>query len=544
MKTKRLLIALLCLLIPIAARGIWYYRGFPSRPQQINSPDYQKILITHPTLSTPAVEIDSLIDSNELQKRVIFDLSHRNQFTYDEVEALRNNLIWRNVEVISSEDGHDLTSQLTKADAFVILAPTSYFELYEIEAIEEFVDRGGRLLVVADPTRSFSEYEEGREESVILTNEILQPFRLSFRNDYVYNLQKNEGNFRNIFVQSAENHPLNNEIEELVFYASHSLDNRTKTVFSAGPGAQSSLEDREETVSVASVDKSGNVLAIGDMTFITTPYNQIADNDLLIKNIADFLINGDRQIQISDFPNLFRQNIGIILGENLQLEPDLISVISDIKDQYAQDDLEVEILEAEQENYDLIYLGIYPPEGDLDEFAGKLGILFDIGPSGDPLSLTPIPTPTKIFTTTPEVNDFEEAGGIFPSDDETIDSRTLIEDSQTYIPGIGNIPEGKFGIIAIKQEENQNNILFLSSDEDNAADLLALLLDDSLFGCLSTDLIAICEQDSFSYSSDYPDEEPTDPNWEELSEESDLLLDEVTPTPTHSVSPEPDQDSF
>ena len=404
------------------------------------------------------------------------------------------------------------------------------------------MNRGGRLLVVADPTRSFSEYEEGREESVILSNEILQPFRLAFRNDYVYNLRINEGNFRNIFVQPVENHSLTKGIEELVFYASHSLDNRTEMIFSGGPGAQSSLEDREETVSVASIDNSGNVLAIGDMTFMTTPYNQIADNNLLIENIAYFLINGERQIQISDFPNLFRRNIGIILDKNLKLEPDLVSVISEIKEQYARDDINVEILEAKQDGYDLVYLGIYPPEGELDKMVGKFGIRFETDFSSDLSSSTPTPSPAQISTPKPDVDAVEEEEEILPLNDELADSEIPSEDSLFYIPGIGNIPEGKFGIIAINQENSHINLILLASNQENAIDLLALLLDEFLFDCLSTDLVAICEQYPFSSKYDDPYEDPSDSSWEELPEETDLLLDEATPTPTLSVSPEPEQD--
>ena len=533
MKFKRLLLAFLCLLLPIGIRAFWYYRGLPNRNRQVEIPNYQEILILHPVLSTPLAETNQTNVSSHVKKRILFDFSHRNQFTYDEIESLRNNLIWRSAEVVSLEYEEDLAPQLTKADAFVILAPTSFYSPYEIELIEEFVHRGGRLLVVADPTRSFSEYESGREESVILTNEILQPFQLAFRNDYVYNLRINEGNFRNIFVQPAEEHSLSSGISELVFYTSHSLDSRATMVFTSSQGSQSSLEDREKTVSVASLDKSGDVLALGDMTFMTSPYNHIADNNLLIQNIADFLMNGSREIQLADFPNLFRRNIGIILNEDFELVAHLISIISDIKYQYAQDDIDVAIIESSSKDFDLIYLGTYPPDGDIKKISDQMGINFD--------SSSATTTPTVVPTRTPEPESEAEFDGYDSSSGlyESINSESQSNESYIYIPELGNIPAGKFGIVILNVDKNRVNLLLLGNSKENAVDLLAFLLNESLYNCLSTDFVAICEQDSFGSFYDDEYSEPLDSDWEELEYETDYLTPEpaFTQTPTPSSAP-------
>ena len=288
MRIKRLALALGCLILPFLLRGLWFYRGVYLPSNKVNSPDFSEFSVIQPPLSTaPAFEP---ISSGQ-GKRILFDQAHNNKYTLAEIETLRNQLLQQGAEILEAKPKSNLSELLKGTDAYVIITPTDFFTEKELQAVEDFVNRGGRLLVIADPTRSFSEYDTEREESVILTNEILKPFQISFRNDYVYSLTKNEGNYRNIYVKPADNNLLTNNVNNLVFYAAHSLETLSGVILTGDETSLSSLDDQGSKLPVAALDESGNVLVIGDMTFMSTPYNEVADNYQLIINISSFLID-------------------------------------------------------------------------------------------------------------------------------------------------------------------------------------------------------------------------------------------------------------
>lgn len=518
MKRQRLLIALICLLLPILLRTLWYYRGFYFGNSNIQTPDYSAFSVAQPTLSTPAaVEYTS-----STQKAVVlFDQAHFNNYTTAEIESLRNQILAMGAEVVILDGQSDLPDQIKKADAFVIITPTIEYSSEEIEAVEEFVHRGGRLLVIADPTRSYSEYDTEREESVILVNDILQPYLLSFRNDYVYNLSHNEGNYRNTYVYPTGKTDLTSSISELVFYAAHSLDINSQKIIIGEDSTLSSLDDMGGELPVAALDSSGNVLAIGDMTFMTNPYYQVSDNFQFVQNIGNFLINGDRVRNLYDFPNLFNQTIAIQLNSGITLDQDLLTEVADIKKSYSREDLEVILSEQAEAGFDRIVLGTYPPDEDLYEEIEDFGIIFD--------NTHPTSTPT-------------------PAEDESTEDQaeSLIETNNGYnggkvtgryyqVPGIGNIPTKGFGFILFKQDEEGDSLFFLADSQENATVLLHLLVSGSLDKCLVTDTIAVCEQNAVATLEET--EEFFD--YDILEEGEEEGSPEYTTTPEPSPTPTP-----
>jgi hypothetical protein len=478
MKKQRLLIGLICLALPILLRTVWFYHGIYLGNPDVRIPEYDALSIPQPALSTlPAPEPAS----NSKKVTVLFDQAHVNKFTLAEIEPFRNYLLSQGAEILSMDYADALASLLKKSDAFVIITPTKEYSDQDIEAIEEFVLRGGRLVVVADPTRSYSEYDTEREESVILANAILQSFDLSFRNDYVYNLTHNEGNFRNVYVHPAGYSEITQGAKEMVFYSAHSLESNSGNVLVGEESTLSSLDDKGGNLPVAVLDVSGNVLALGDMTFMTNPYYQVSDNYRLVQNIVEFLISGIRKKTLSDFPNLFKQPITVRLNVGITLDQDLLLAIADLKDVYSRDDLTVTMDEQTVGASDRILIGIYPPGDDLNPFTDSFGIDFNPGKSTN----TPVPMPTG----TPQVTE--------ESKKAVEKSKTLLTNSYN-VPGIGLVPSQGFGFILLKQTQGGIEVAFLADSQKNAVELLNLLVKGSLQGCLTTDTIAVCEQKSIS----------------------------------------------
>jgi hypothetical protein len=528
-KQQNLWIALIFLLMPLLFRGMWFYHGFYFGNSDIQMPDYQSLSVVQPTISTA---IPGYYADQNHKTTVLFDQAHNNQYTLVEIEPLRNQLILAGAEVVSFEPKNNLAEQLKKADAFVIITPTNDFSSVEIEAMEEFVHRGGRLLVIADPTRSFSEYDKEREESVMLTNEILQPFLLSFRNDYAYNLTHNEGNYRNIYVYPSSRNDLTKSISELVLYAAHSLDIYSEQVLSGEETTLSSLDDASNELPLAALDVSGNVLAIGDMTFLTSPYYQVSDNFQFVRNVADFLIDGNRNRNLYDFPNLFKGNIALKLASDITFDKELLAVITDVKNTYSQDDINVELQDEIDPEINSIVLGIYPPDNELNNEIIAFDIQFN--------ELTPTSTPSPTEEITPDST--LAASEATENNNEKESAYGNKAEEYFQVPGFGKIPSKGFGFILLKQGENHNSLYLLADSQENAVALLGLVAGGSLKNCLVNDTIAICEQDAIEKS--IPLSESEEDIGKDLIPDQASLQTTATPqpdlTPTATESPTPE----
>ena len=147
MKKNMLWIALAALIIPILARGLWFYRGFPNQPE-ISTPDYQALTISQPPLGTRNIETDI----NQTSGVVLFDYGHANLYQPAEVQSLKEAIEMRGGQVETISDAASLEYKLKYAGTYTVLSPTSSFSADEIRIIQAFIQRGGRLLVFTDAT--------------------------------------------------------------------------------------------------------------------------------------------------------------------------------------------------------------------------------------------------------------------------------------------------------------------------------------------------------------------------------------------------------
>lgn len=520
MKNKRLFIAILFFVLPFMMRGLWFYRGIYLPANHETSPDFSEFSVIQPALSTlPAYEGIK----NGGGKRILFDQAHNNQYSLAEIESLRGLLLNHGAKIFELHPKENLPEMLKNADAFITITPNDFFSKPELKAIEDFVGRGGRLLVIADPTRSVSESDRDREKSVNLANEILEPFRVSFRNDYVYSLVNNEGNYRNIHVQPAGSHPLTTKLSNLVFYASHSVAALDNQILNGDETSLSSLDDQGARHPVAALDESGNVLVIGDMTFMTTPYFQVADNYQLIINISEFLLEHDRSRTLADFPYLFTRPVGVLLGEGIVLDKDLLPAIAGLKEKLAANGFPLAILEERQAGFDHIIIGTYPPNDQLRVYTDAMGLDF-----GDNKAA---PTPTQIPTQISEE---------VPVTPEIPVKTAAAEDQGFTIPGFGKIPSQGFGFLLLEQKSDHVTLIILADSQKNAVNLLELLARGSLEICLANDTIAVCEQDAVLSQTIVENATPEPTEEASLEEESTGAEDAYTPTPTlPAVTPTP-----
>jgi hypothetical protein len=283
---NRLLILLAVLLVVVLGRAVFFHAGV------YNAPSLESVLPAEPAKplapSVESPEVDSTSDAaaseepgtetDEERAIVAVDVAHGNLFELDEVSPLASELALRDARV-KFYDGDELGEALHDTDSFIVICPEGLFSADELEALADFVDDGGRLLLIGEPTRSS---QIGR---------LSLEFGLVFEPGYLYNLEENEINFRNVFVRAFAKHRVTAGIEELVLYTAGSIGPAERGIAFADEKTFSSVVETRTRLSPMALSGEGNVLAIYDFTFMTEPHNGILDNGLLLSNVAGWLVS-------------------------------------------------------------------------------------------------------------------------------------------------------------------------------------------------------------------------------------------------------------
>jgi len=154
-----------------------------------------------------------------------------------------------------------------------------------MEAIEEFTEIGGKLLLIADPTKPNR------------INNLSIKFGLIFESDYLYNMKENDINYRNIFITDFEDNEITKDLDKLALYTAGSISSANGSISYTDKNTFSNVLETRTKLSPIAMVQEASVLAIYDLTFFVEPYNGIADNNQFISNVADWLMY---RVQISD----------------------------------------------------------------------------------------------------------------------------------------------------------------------------------------------------------------------------------------------------
>ncbi len=364
MRAKWWLVALVLLLLiaPSVGRWLYFFEG-RYQPGPVPRPDLSAI-------RAPTPEFRSFNDQLMVSAPgvVLVDRAHDNRFDMAELSVLQVRLTARRQRLEPVVTSEDLAEQLREARALIIISPGKGWTFSEIQQVQEFVDKGGRLLLVTDPTRfevildEFGEYV-GLDHDVTHLNDLAARFGLVFQADYLYNTVENEGNFRNIRLTNLAEHELTRGVNEVVFYATHSIRSVEPPLIAAGGETRSSSNEQAGDLGVAVLTTSGQVLALGDLTFMTEPYRAAYDNDRLVAHIADWLSRAPRQYELDDFPFFFGEQVDLVYAGDPALNSELLASSSTLQDLFAQVGKDLEIRDAEQPTQDTLFLGLYESAG-------------------------------------------------------------------------------------------------------------------------------------------------------------------------------------
>ncbi|MBP1923023.1 hypothetical protein J2751_002060 [Halorubrum alkaliphilum] len=201
-----------------------------------------------------------------------------------DVGPLASTLVANGHDVVFYQDEFadgPLPQVLADADAFLTTNPAALGPA-EADAVEEFIEADGRTVVAADPG------------SAGATTELLGPLGAYASPGYVYDMGNNDANYLSPFVTPAADTELTDGVERAVFRGIAPVgvtDRQGDAVFETGEGARLSTTREAGTYDAAVT--AGELALIGDSSFLAPENAYRADNDVLIGNVADFLVTGE-----------------------------------------------------------------------------------------------------------------------------------------------------------------------------------------------------------------------------------------------------------
>jgi hypothetical protein len=391
-KLSIILLAIALLVIPTVGRWFAYYNG-RYQPGQVNRPDLDQI---KPSLLEAQPFEDQEIDTTP--GTVLVDLAHENRVQMAELNVLQARLSARGQRFEPITQAEDLGNKLRYARALVIMSPGVDWAPDEIQLVQRFVDKGGRLLLIADPTRFEAIYDEwdvyvGLDYDAPHLNDLAARFGLVFQTDYLYNTFENEGNFRNIGLTEFADDPLTAGLERIVFFAAHSLVSEEPALIIAGGETRSSTSEQAEDLVVGLLAADGAVLALGDLTFMTEPNNAVYDNAQFIANIADFVSQAQRRYELADFPHFFGEEVDLVYTGSPLLDSKLVKGGSNLQALLKREGKALDVRAEEDDARDTLFIGLYEKAEEVQPYLEAAQVTLLISPT-QPLTATSPVTPT------------------------------------------------------------------------------------------------------------------------------------------------------
>ena len=562
-------LAILLLILPSALRQLFFYHGVIMRPSvNIQLPSYAELEVERPEVSLLPKSNDPVTLSNA---EVLFDITHGNLFEISELDSLTSRINYRGGHLNVTDYYGDLETELQKADAFVIIAPSMPFSEWERQTITRFVARGGRLLVISDPTRSMVDDYMMMDDfgsslgNVEISNLLLEPFGISYSKGYLYNLVKNEGNFRNVYFTIIHEDPISDGLSEVVFYGLTEIKSAPKPLIVGDGNTLSSLTDRGSGLIAAATDTEDRVLALTDLNFMVPPYHQVADNAILIDNIAEFLSGTARERTLADFPYIFTRPVTLLVDSEKALNTEILATITGA--QHSMEDLGLKLTIASEPTpgQDLVAFGLFPPDKVLSPLLKPFGLTFsgfeeseetmdseeaeietsDIQETQEEPAIQLPETLEELLAMNradlealqfiPEedidsllslTEEDKEAMLSFDEAEKTAIMEAMLEEYQAYttdqgnyasgktyedngetvtVPGFGSIKTNGIGLILYHDAGEQSTVVLLADTQDNLKILATTFYGGDLDNCAIQGQIAVCVLDESASSSYWED---------------------------------------
>ncbi len=333
-----------------------------------------------PAVNIPFQQIESsaappgdFVDSPQVRtKRGLFliDAVHANAFREMEIITLRSRVASRGYDVelvgnFSAESEETrlalLEEKLRRADSFMTILPRSAYTDAEVAVVERFVRKGGKLLLISDPTRPQK------------INGLAERFGLEFQPDYLYNVAEYDLNFQNIYVRDFGPDQLTTGLDAVVLYTAGSIRSAGPGVAFTDAATQSSVVGSTGRLNPIVRGNNRNVVGISDLTFLIPPHNAVLDNDRLVSNIADYLTSSEREYDLADFPHFYNRSpndsVDILVGQ-----PSVLNAGVAIRNGLSEIGLSSQLQDSEDISRDTVFVGLYEDAPQMARYLQASGI--------------------------------------------------------------------------------------------------------------------------------------------------------------------------
>ena len=501
-----IIVILLLLILPTAVRYFNYYAL--GAAERTPPPDYDPAELVD---SVDIPESNPFVDEPEVSEGVVLlDVAHNNLFDLDDIASLTSRLSARGI-TLQSFTGGDLARTLRAVNSFVVIAPTAEFTQAEVQAVSQFVNRGGRLLLVGDPTRFNVVFDETDpfvlniiiESDEIPLNSLANQFDVNFIGDYLYNTEENEGNFRNILLTEAGfgESGLTEGLETVVFYGAHSLQvGPTGEALLAGDDRTwSSATDRPGGLTLGATSHDEQVLALSDLHFMTDPYHTVYDNGRFIAHIADFLAEPSREYVLADFPYLFSDEVDLVFTDEPDLGAGAFDTIIPLQDGFRAIGKDLTLTGTAVAGHETLQLGLYNQSESVADILEENGVTFVIDP--------PILTAQEMAEEATDGTE-EESESDAESTDENESTEDPapeeeegepVEEIRLIQSDLGNIEMSGMAVILLDEAGSDANMIVLAASAEGLNNTVTRLLDliplDSEYAlaeCLVQGNVAFC----------------------------------------------------
>ena len=304
---------------------------------------------------------------------VLLDTLHSNGFSSREILTLRTRIVAQGYDLellgnFARSSPTDRRAQyaerLREADTLIVITPLVSYSAGEVDEIEDFVRKGGKLVMVSDA---------GRRDQM---NTLAQRFGVQFRPDYLYNQVENENNYQHIFVSDFRPDDLTAGLDTIVLLTAGSITSSGPGLAVADARTESAVAENNGDLYVMARAAERNVLAISDFTFMIPPNDSKLDNDRLLSNIIDFATTSDRIFDLADFPHFYQtgpdDGVQILLGR-----PDLLGSGARLKGSLEEYGISADIQGTEDVSRDTVFLGLHEDALQVRQYLQAAGVRVD-----------------------------------------------------------------------------------------------------------------------------------------------------------------------
>ena len=176
-----------------------------------------------------------------------------------------------------------LGERLAEADAFVTFR-TDY-EPKQLDEIESFVESGGHVVLATEPDAAYSQPGAASLDATL---------DVTTRPGYVYNMEENDLNYQRVYAEATGDAPLTEGVDRAVFPSATPVGTTVGGTEVLRPIEGSELSTTRAATEAPLLVRNDEVVMIGDGDFLSPENARRADNDVLIGNLADFLVTNDR----------------------------------------------------------------------------------------------------------------------------------------------------------------------------------------------------------------------------------------------------------